>query len=199
MGIWATEKNPLHVAIAVWGWGSYLGDEGLKNGIRVCTSTFQRYHVNSLMTKAKACGHYVNSILASVEARSRGFDEALLLDVDGYAAEGCGENLFIVRGGRVKTPPIATVLDGITRDAAITLMRAAGIEVVEERFTRDEVYIADEAFMTGTAAEITPVRSLDDRSIGAGKPGPVTKQVQDEYFAALRGERPDYAEWLTYL
>ena len=199
MGLGSATVNPVHVSIACWAWGSYLGDEGLANGIRVRTSSFQRMHVNTLMTKAKAVGHYVNSILASVEARRGGYDEALMLDVDGYAAEGCGENLFIVRGGIVKTPPIATVLEGITRDTAIQLLRARNIRIVEERFTRDEIYIADEAFMTGTAAEITPLRSLDDRTVGAGKPGPVTAALQEEYFATLRGNRPEHAAWLTYL
>jgi len=198
MGL-AAPNNPVRLSVAVWPWGSYLGDDGLRNGIRVRTSSFQRYHVNTLMTKAKAVGHYVNSILASLEARSAGYDESLMLDVDGYAAEGCGENLFIVRDGRIKTPPIATVLEGITRNSTIELLRKAGHEVVEERFTRDEVYIADEAFLTGTAAEITPMRSLDDREIGEGKPGPVTKRVQEEYFAVIKGQRSEYAHWLTYL
>ncbi len=199
MGLGATSENPIHLSVAVWPWGAYLGDDGLANGIRVCTSTYQRYHVNTFMTKAKACGHYVNSIMASVEAQKAGYQEALLLDVDGYAAEGCGENLFIVRDGKVKTPPIATVLEGITRNSAIDILGDQGVKVVEERFTRDEVYIADEAFFTGTAAEVTPVASLDDRVIGAGKPGPVTKRLQEEYFAIIRGKRPVYSEWLTYL
>jgi branched-chain amino acid aminotransferase len=199
MGLGSVLVNPVHVSIAVWPWGSYLGDEGLANGIRVRTSSFQRMHVNTLMTKAKAVGHYVNSILASIEAKKGGYDESLMLDVDGYAAEGCGENLFIVRDGRVKTPPIATVLEGITRASAIELLRANGVQVTEERFTRDEIYIADEAFLTGTAAEITPMRSLDDRTIGQGKPGPVTKRVQEAYFQAIRGARPEFAHWLTYL
>lgn len=198
MGL-AAPGNPIRLSVAVWPWGSYLGDDGLQNGIRVRTSSFQRYHVNTFMTKAKAVGHYVNSILASLEARSAGYDESLMLDVDGYAAEGCGENLFIVRNGRVKTPPIATVLEGVTRNSAIELLRKAGHEVVEERFTRDEVYIADEAFFTGTAAEITPIRSLDDRQIGEGKPGPITRAVQDEYFAVIKGRREEYSHWLTYL
>ena len=199
MGLGSAAANPIHVAIAVWPWGSYLGDEGLAKGIRVRTSSFQRMHVNTLMTKAKAVGHYVNSILASNEARRGGYDEALMLDVDGYAAEGCGENLFIVRDGRVKTPPIATVLEGITRASAIELLRADGVTVTEERFTRDEIYIADEAFLTGTAAEITPMRSLDDRTIGTGAPGPVTTRVQRSYFQAIRGARPEYSRWLSWL
>jgi branched-chain amino acid aminotransferase len=192
-------KNPIRLSIAVWPWGAYLGDDGLNNGIRVRTSSFMRFHVNSLMTKAKAVGHYINSILASHEARSGGYDESLMLDVDGYAAEGCGENLFIVRDGRVRTPPPATVLEGITRNTAIELLEREGYSVVQERFTRDEIYISDEAFFTGTAAEITPIRSLDDREIGRGGPGPVTKRVQQEYFAVIRGERPDFADWLTYI
>ncbi|MFQ5477793.1 MAG: branched-chain amino acid transaminase [Candidatus Binatia bacterium] len=196
MGL-AAAGNPVHLSVAVWPWGAYLGEDGLSNGIRVKTSSFQRYHVNSLMTKAKAVGHYVNSILASVEARNAGYDESLMLDVDGYAAEGCGENLFIARGGRVKTPPIATILEGITRDTAITLLRARGIEVVEERFTRDEVYIADEAWLTGTAAEITPIASLDDRRVGPGKPGPITLKLQEEFFEIIKGKRSGYEHWLT--
>jgi branched-chain amino acid aminotransferase len=192
-------RNPVHLAVAVWPWGAYLGDEGLRNGIRVRTSSFQRYHVNTLMTKAKAVGHYVNSILASMEARAGGYDESLMLDVDGYAAEGCGENLFIVRDGKVKTPPIATVLEGVTRGVAIRLLRERGVDVVEERFTRDEIYIADEAFFTGTAAEITPIRSLDDRVIGPGRPGAITQRLQADYFAVIRGERADLQSSLTYV
>ncbi len=198
MGL-ASTSNPIKLSVAVWPWGAYLGDDGLNNGIRVRTSSYTRFHINTLMTKAKAVGHYVNSILASIEARNGGYDESLMLDVDGYAAEGCGENLFIIRDGRVKTPPIATVLEGITRDSAIALLRASGVEVVEERFTRDEIYISDEAFFTGTAAEITPIQSLDDRVIGSGKPGPITRAVQDEYFAAIKGERPGLSDWLTYI
>jgi len=192
-------RNPTHLAVAVWPWGAYLGDEGIRDGIRVRTSSFQRYHVNTLMTKAKAVGHYVNSILASMEARVGGYDESLMLDVDGYAAEGCGENLFIVRDGKVKTPPIATVLEGVTRSVAIRLLRERGVEIVEERFTRDEIYIADEAFFTGTAAEITPIRSLDERVVGPGRPGPITQRLQADYFAVIRGERADLQSWLTYV
>jgi branched-chain amino acid aminotransferase len=199
MGLAASMDNPIRVSVAAWPWGSYLGDEGLANGIRVRTSSFQRFHVNTLLTKAKAVGHYVNSIMASMEARSAGYDESLMLDVDGYAAEGCGENLFIVRNGRAKTPPIATVLEGITRASAIDLLRRKGVEVVEERFTRDEVYIADEAFFTGSAAEITPIRSLDDREIGAGRPGPITSELQSRYFDVIRGRVPEFSSWLTFV
>nr|MCS5563491.1 aminotransferase class IV [Oleiphilaceae bacterium] len=148
-------------------------------------------------TKAKATGQYINSILASREAANSGYDEALLLDVDGFVAEGCGENLFMARGGRVKTPNIATVLEGITRDTVITLLRDQGVELVEERFTRDEIYIADEAWFTGTAAEITPIASLDDRKVGAGKLGPITKSLQEAFFAVIRGKQPSYEHWLT--
>jgi len=199
MGLAASMDNPIRVSVAAWPWGSYLGEEGLANGIRVRTSSFQRFHVNTLLTKAKAVGHYVNSIMASMEARSAGYDESLMLDVDGYAAEGCGENLFIVRGGRVKTPPIATVLEGITRASAMDLLRRQGVEIVEERFTRDEVYIADEAFFTGSAAEITPIRSLDDREIGEGRPGPITSELQSRYFDVIRGRVPEFSSWLTYV
>ncbi len=198
MGLAAT-SNPVRLSVATWPWGSYLGEEGLANGIRVTTSSFQRFHINTLMTKAKAVGHYVNSILASIEARNAGYDEALMLDVDGYAAEGCGENLFVVRDGAVKTPPIATVLEGITRNTALVLLRESGYEATEQRFTRDEVYIADEAFFTGTAAEVTPIQSLDDRRIGSDGPGPISKQLQQNYFAVTKGERAEHSEWLTYV
>ena len=198
MGLNAT-SNPVRVVIVVWPWGSYLGDEGVRNGIRVKTSSFQRFHVNTLMTKAKAVGHYVNSILANQEVRRVGYDEALMLDTDGFVAEASGENLFIVRDGIVKTPPLTSVLPGITRATLITLLRERGHTVVEERFTRDEVYIADEAFFTGTAAEVTPVRELDDRAIGSGRPGPVTAAMQKAYFALIRGGDPGHRDWLSFL
>jgi branched-chain amino acid aminotransferase len=198
MGLHAT-TNPVRVAIAVWPWGSYLGDEGVRSGIRVKTSSFQRFHVNTLMTKAKAVGHYVNSILANQEVRRSGYDEALLLDTDGFVAEASGENIFIVRDGIVKTPPLTSVLPGITRATLITLLRERGHTVVEERFTRDEVYIADEAFFTGTAAEVTPVRELDDRPIGTGKPGPVTTTMQEVYFSLIRGGDSAHLDWLAYI
>jgi branched-chain amino acid aminotransferase len=198
MGLHAT-TNPVRVAIAVWPWGSYLGDEGVKNGIRVKTSSFQRFHVNTMMTKAKAVGHYVNSILANQEVRRVGYDEALMLDTDGYVSEASGENLFIVRDGIVKTPPLGSVLPGITRATLMTLLREREHTVVEERFTRDEVYIADEAFFTGTAAEVTPVRELDDRPIGTGKPGPVTASMQEAYFALIRGGDARHLDWLAFV
>jgi branched-chain amino acid aminotransferase len=198
MGLHAT-SNPVRVAIVVWPWGSYLGDEGIRNGIRVKTSSFQRFHVNTMMTKAKAVGHYVNSILANQEARRGGYDEALMLDTDGFVAEASGENLFIVRDGVVKTPPLTSVLPGITRATVITLLGEHGYRLVEERFTRDEVYIADEAFFTGTAAEVTPVRELDDRPVGEGKPGPVTQAMQQAYFVLIRGGNARHRDWLSYV
>ncbi len=196
MGLSAV-TNPVRVAIIAWPWGSYLGDEGVRNGIRVKTSSFQRFTVNSLMTKAKAVGHYVNSILASVEARKGGYDEALLLDADGFVAECSGENIFIVKRGRVKTSPLTSVLPGITRDSVMTMLEDQAIACREERFSRDEVYIADEVFLTGTAAEVTPVRELDDRRIGSGLPGPVTQALQAAYARVVRGEEPRYQQWLT--
>jgi branched-chain amino acid aminotransferase len=196
MGLRAT-TNPIRVAIIAWPWGSYLGEEGLRKGIRVKTSSFQRFHVNTLMTKAKAVGHYVNSILANQEACRAGYDEALLLDTDGFVAEGSGENVFVVRDAVTKTTPLMSILPGITRDTAITLLRDLGRTVVEQRFTRDEIYIADEAFFTGTAAEVTPVRELDDRGVGTGEPGPVTRQLQEIFFRVVRGEERRYQAWLT--
>jgi branched-chain amino acid aminotransferase len=198
MGLQAT-TNPVRVAIVVWPWGAYLGDEGVRHGIRVKTSSFQRLHVNTMMTKAKAVGHYINSILASREVRRSGYDEALMLDPDGFVAEASGENLFIARDGVVKTPPLTSVLPGITRATIITLLREQGHTLIEERFTRDEVYIADEAFFTGTAAEVTPVRELDDRTIGSGRPGPVTTAMQEAYFALVRGAGERHREWLSFL
>ena len=197
MGLAHALTNPVQVAVIVWPWGAYLGDEGLKNGIRVMTSSFARMHVNTLMTKAKAVGHYVNSAMAAHEARSAGFDEALMLDTDGYVSEASGENVFIVRDGAVKTSPLTSILEGITRNSVIELMREEGIPVAEERFTRDEMYIADECFMTGTAAEVTPVRELDRRMIGTGKPGPVTKLLQERFFSVLKGKDPKHEAWLT--
>jgi branched-chain amino acid aminotransferase len=198
MGL-AAKSNPIRVAIAVWPWGTYLGDEGVRNGIRVKTASFQRFHVNSLMPKAKAVGHYVNSILASNEAKRAGYDEALLLDSQGFVAEGSGENVFIVRNGVVKTPPLTSVLDGITRNTAMTLLAERGIAVHEQYFVRDEIYTAEEAFLTGTAAEITPVRELDDRRVGSGRPGPITRSLQEEYARVTRGEDERHADWLAFL
>ena len=198
MGIFPKD-NPVRVAIAAWNWGAYLGKSGLKNGIRVKVSSFIRHHVNSSMTKAKITGYYVNSMLAKREAISMGFDEALLLDKEGYVSEGSGENIFIVKDNVIKTTPLTSVLKGITRDSVIRIARNEGIEVREERFTRDELYSADEAFFTGTAAEITPIREVDKRAIGKGKPGPVTKDIQTIFFDAVKGRNKDYEEWLCYL
>ncbi|MCG5263018.1 branched-chain amino acid transaminase [Cupriavidus gilardii] len=189
--------NTIHVAIAAWPWGAYLGEEGMERGIRVKTSSFTRHHVNVSLVRAKASGYYINSILANQEATSLGYDEALLLDTEGYVSEGSGENVFVVRNGVIYTPDLASCLDGITRDATLTIARDLGIEVREKRITRDEVYCADEAFFTGTAAEVTPIRELDDRVIGEGRRGPITKQIQDAFFAAVGGTNEKYQHWLT--
>lgn len=199
MGVLFTKENPIHVCIAVWSWGAYLGDEGLKKGIRVKTSSYNRHHVNVMMTKAKICGNYVNSVLAKKEAVENGYDEALMLDTDGYVAEASGENIFIVRSGSIKTTPLTSILPGITRATVIALARDLGIPVVEQRFTRDELYTAEEAFFTGTAAEITPIREADNRKIGAGRPGPVTLALQEKFFAVVKGEKAEYKDWLTPL
>jgi branched-chain amino acid aminotransferase len=199
MGVSSALSNPVRVSVITWPWGAYLGDEGLKNGIRVMTSSYARFHVNTMMTKAKAVGHYVNSVLAACEARDTGFDEALMLDTDGYVSECSGENVFLARHGTVKTTPLTSILEGITRGSVIQLLRESGVSVVEDRFTRDELYIADEAFLTGTAAEVTPVRELDRRAIGEGKPGEITKLVQQKFFAILKGEDKRHEDWLTYL
>jgi len=196
MGL-AAVSNPVRVAVIAWPWGAYLGEDGVRHGIRVKTSSFQRFHVNTLMSKGKVVGHYVNSILASIEARRSGYDEALMLDTDGFVAECSGENIFLVRNGIVKTSPLTSVLPGITRDAVITLLRAGGLTLIEDRFTRDEVYIADEVFMTGTAAEVTPVREVDDRQIGNGKPGPITLRLQTDFTNVIHGREPKYKHWLA--
>ena len=196
MGLYP-KGNPVNVSIAVWSWGSYLGEKGLKEGIRVKTSSFIRNHVNSNMSRAKVCGYYVNSQLAKKEAISAGYDEALLLDTEGYVSEGSGENIFIVRGGVLKTTPLTSILEGITRDSIIEIAANEGIEVEEERFTRDELYIADEAFFTGTAAEVTPIREADGRIIGKGKPGKVTRRLQSIFFDIVKGNNKNYESWLT--
>jgi len=193
------KDNPIRVAVITWVWGAYLGDEGLSLGIRLKTSSFTRHHVNVMMTKAKVVGNYVNSIMAKREVIKAGYDEALLLDTAGYVAEASGENIFLVQNGVIKTPPLRAILPGITRDCVLTVARDLGIPVQEERFSRDELYIADEVFLSGTAAELTPVRELDDRTIGSGKPGPITKKIQEAYFAAVKGENSRYASWLTYI
>lgn len=187
----------VHVAIAAWPWGAYLGEEGMEKGIRVKTSSFTRHHVNISMVRAKACGHYINSILANNEATNDGYDEALLLDPEGYVSEGAGENLFIVKKGKIYTPDLTSCLEGITRATVIQLAHEAGYQVLEKRITRDEVYASDEAFFTGTAAEVTPIRELDGRQIGIGRRGPITAQLQQKYFDVVYGRSEPHAGWLT--
>ncbi|WP_320170201.1 branched-chain amino acid transaminase [Maridesulfovibrio sp.] len=189
-------NNPIRVCIATWPWGAYLGEEALEKGIRVKTSSFNRHHVNAMMTKAKACGNYVNSILAKVEAVKDGYDEALMLDTAGFVSEATGENIFIVRDGLLKTTPLTSVLPGITRNSLMTVARDLGYQVVEQQFTRDELYIADEAFFCGTAAEVTPIREVDNRVIGEGRRGPVATLLQKEYFNAVKGGNEKYKSWL---
>lgn len=190
--------NRTHVAIATWDWGAYLGEEGLSNGIRAKVSSFTRQHINSSMVKGKITGQYVNSILAKREVMNAGYDEAIMLDSQGYVSEASGENIFVVYRGRVLTAPTgASILAGITRDTVIQLLEERGIEVVQTQFSRDMLYTADEIFMSGTAAEITPVREIDDRQIGDGKPGKITKLIQEAYFAQVRGATDAHPEWLT--
>lgn len=196
MGLRADNLNT-HVAIAAWEWGAYLGKEGLENGIRVCTSSYTRHHVNVTMCKAKANGHYVNSILALREAMDDGYDEALLLDTEGYVAEGSGENVFIVRNGIIYTPELTSALEGITRDSVLALAKECGFTVREKRLTRDEVYVAEEAFFCGTAAEVTPIRELDRRVIGNGRRGPVTERLQTLFFEYATGARQGRPDWLA--
>lgn len=190
-------KNEVRVSVAVWPWGAYLGEEGAQKGITVKTASFSRFHSNTFMSKAKSVGNYVNSILASHEARNAGYEEALLLDTEGFVAEGGGENIFVIRDGQVKTPSTHSILPGITRATVLTLLSEMGIEATEERVTRDEIYVADEAFFTGTAAEIAPIRALDDRTIGTGEPGPVTRQVQSNYLDLVHGRIDAHHDWLT--
>lgn len=188
-----------HVMIAAWAWGSYMGEENMKRGIKVRTASYTRHHVNITMTKAKANGNYMNSMLALQEALASGADEALLLDPEGYVAEGSGENVFIVRDGVIYTPELTSCLDGITRKTIFTLAEMHGIPVVEKRITRDEVLIADEAFFTGTAAEVTPIRELDSRPIGLGSRGPITEQLQSDYFDLVHGRMDRFADWVTHV
>lgn len=189
----------VHVIVAAWPWGSYLGADGLEKGIRIRTSSFTRHHVNVSMCKAKANGHYINSMLALQEAVSCGYDEALLLDVDGFVAEGSGENIFIIRDGVIYTPELTSALEGITRDTIIKLAAELGLTVLEKRITRDEVYVADEAFFTGTAAEVTPIRELDNRTIGDGGRGPITEKLQSMYFDVVHGRHEKHIDWLSYV
>ncbi|HLR17071.1 MAG TPA: branched-chain amino acid transaminase [Alcanivoracaceae bacterium] len=198
MGLRATGLS-VRVVVAAWEWPSYMAPEALEQGIKVRTSSFTRHHVNIAMCKAKANGNYINSMLALNEALASGADEALLLDPEGYVAEGSGENIFIIRDGVIYTPELTSCLDGITRRTLIELAEDQGYQVVEKRITRDEVYVCDEAFFTGTAAEVTPIRELDGRKIGAGRRGPVTEKLQDIYFDVVRGKLPEYEHWLTYV
>jgi len=196
MGLRA-DNLKVHVMIAAWEWGAYLGAESLEKGIRIRTSSFTRHHVNITMCKAKANGNYMNSMLALQEALTDGYDEALLLDVDGFVAEGSGENIFIVRNGTIFTPDLTSALEGITRDTIFSLAAELGYEIKEKRITRDEVYCADEAFFTGSAAEVTPIRELDNRQIGNGGRGPITEKLQTMYFDQVHGRRDVYPEWQT--
>ena len=198
MGIAATAIST-HVAVAAWPWGAYLGAEGMEKGIRVKTSSFTRHHVNINMCRAKSVGTYTNSILAHQEVAHDGYDEALLLDVDGYVAEGAGENIFIVKKGKLYTPDLTSCLEGITRDSIITMAAGLGVQLIEKRITRDEVYCADEAFFTGTAAEVTPICELDNRTIGNGMRGPITTRLQALFFDCVSGKNSQYAEWLAHV
>ncbi|MDB4975073.1 MAG: branched chain amino acid aminotransferase, partial [Myxococcaceae bacterium] len=197
MGLGATE-NRTHLVIVAWKWGAYLGEEGLKQGIRAKVSSFARPGINSVMAKGKVVGHYVNSILAKREVMAAGYQEAIMLDGQGYVSEASGENIFVVKKGKIYTPPMGSaILGGITRDSVMTLCTELGLPVIERTITRDELYTADEIFMCGTAAEITPVREIDDRRIGAGTRGPITERVQKRYFEVVRGEGAPYPQWLA--
>jgi branched-chain amino acid aminotransferase len=197
MGIYAP-NNPTRTAVVAWNWGAYLGDEALQNGIRTKISSFARHHINVSLAKAKMMGQYTNSVLAKREAKFGGYDEAILLDTNGYVSEGSGENIFIVKKGVIYTPDLSSsILEGITRETVITLAREEGLTVVETRITRDQLWLADEVFFTGTAAEVTPVREVDNRAIGDGKVGPITRQLQTRYFAIVRGNDNSHPEWLT--
>jgi len=191
--------SPVQVTVISWLWGAYLGDEGMKRGVRVKTSAFTRHHVRIMMTKTKTVGNYVNSILAKREAIEGGFDEAILLDSEGYVAEASGENIFMVKDGVLKTPPLTSILPGITRHSLITLARDLDLPVQEDRFSLDDLYLADEAFLTGTAAEVTPIREVDGRIIGPGRPGPVTLKLQAAFFDVVKGRDRRYQHWLRYI
>ena len=198
MGLRA-EGLKVHVIVAAWSWGAYLGEDGQKNGIKVRTASINRHHVNVTMCRAKANGNYMNSMLALQEALDCGYDEALLLDNEGFVTEGSGENIFLVRNSVLLTPDLTSALEGVTRDTIITLAQDLGLKVTEKRITRDEVYIADEAFFTGTAAEVTPIREMDGRMIGNGKRGPVTEKLQSLYFDQVHGRSKQYTHWLSYI
>ena len=193
------QNNPIRVSIITWLWGAYLGEEGLTKGIRAKVSSYTRHHPNIMMTKTKTCGNYVNSTLAKLEVTIDGYDEAIMLDPEGFVGEGTGENIFIARKGVLKTPPVTSILPGITRDCVIRIARDLGFAVRETKVSRDELYVADEAFFTGTAAEITPIREVDQRTIGGGLPGPLTRKLQDTFFEVVRGSKQEYSHWLTYV
>jgi len=198
MGVYPGD-NPIRLAIITWSWGAYLGEGAIEKGIRAKVSSYTRHHVNVMMTKAKISGNYVNSVLAKREALKLGYDEAIMLDTEGYVSEASGENIFIVKNGILKTTPLTSILSGITRDSVIQIARSRKVPLIEEKFTRDELYTAQEAFFTGTAAEITPVREVDDRQIGDGKPGPITKELQAIFFDIVKGKNLEFKEWLDYL
>lgn len=193
------DQNDVQVILAVWPWGAYLGEEGMRRGIRVRVSSYTRHHPNIHMIKAKASGNYLNSILANTEATRDGYDEAILLDAQGYVAEGSGENIFLVNDGKLYTPALDVALDGITRRSVITIAEEMGLSIIEKRITRDELYVADEVFFTGTAAEVTPIREIDGREIGIGERGPITTEIQQRYFDIVNGKNPKYNHWLTYI
>lgn len=195
----APQADDVQVILAAWPWGAYLGEEGMKRGIRVRVSSFTRHHPNIHMIKAKANGNYLNSILANTEATRDGYDEAILLDAQGYVAEGSGENIFVVNEGKLYTPALDVALDGITRKSVIAIAEEMGLPVIEKRITRDELYAADEVFFTGTAAEVTPIREIDNREIGIGERGPITTEIQQRYFDIVEGKNPAYRHWLTYV
>lgn len=199
LGVFPTFEPPIELAIMTWVWGAYLGKEAKENGARIKVSSFTRGWVNSQMSKSKMIGGYTTGILAKLEVKRAGYDEALLLDVDGYVAEGSGENVFMVKDGVIKTTPLTSILNGITRATIIQLAKDEGYQLVEQRFTRDEIYTADEVFFTGTAAEITPIREIDNRQIGEGKPGPVTKKLTAKFFDIVHGRNEKYKHWLTYV
>jgi branched-chain amino acid aminotransferase len=197
MGIYAPQ-NPIRTSILAWNWGAYLGDEALRNGIRTKISSFARHHINVSLAKAKMTGQYTNSVLAKREAKLGGYDEAILLDANGHVSEGSGENIFVVKKGIISTPDLScSILEGITRDTVITLAREMGVAVVEGRITRDQLWLADEVFLTGTAAEVTPVREIDNRTVGDGTVGPITKKIQARFFDVVRGSDTSHPEWLT--
>ena len=195
----APQADDVQVILAAWPWGAYLGEEGMKRGIRVRVSSFTRHHPNIHMIKAKANGNYLNSILANTEATRDGYDEAILLDAQGYVAEGSGENIFVVNEGRLYTPALDVALDGISRKSVIAIAEEMGLPVIEKRITRDELYAAEEVFFTGTAAEVTPIREIDNREIGIGERGPITTEIQQRYFDIVEGKNPAYRHWLTYV